>query len=1717
MNVEVRNPLRGYCRRIDQSWNLIVAVILGALTMTVPMRAAQDTVIVFNEVQYNPKGTEEVGEWIELHNQMGVNVDMSGWSITGGVSYTFPRGTVIEGGGYLLVSNSELPGIESGRFVGALSNGGEELVLRDNSDRPMSILQYGDSGAWPVEADGSGFTLAKLDPNSLSSEAHNWTWSVQLGGTPGSENFPDGLPERVIQFNEHGAASDADFFVELTNMGAQSVDLIGAKLHSTNSDQVYELPNLVVEPNGFVFLSKSMLPFESVSDGDRFFLLASDEQSLIAGIEVREDLRGRHPDGSGEWMFPDNKTPGGANAFNLSDAVVINEIMYHFPPQYAEPGVPDVLAPREVFAVNEEWKYNDSGEDLGTAWREQAFDDGEWPSGQGALGFELGALPDPLLTTVERRNQTTVYFRKTFQYDGNTELPVSLRLLIDDGVVVYVNGKEVAREGMPSGEIKFDTRATASPGNAEYEVVELDENPFVIGENVIAAEVHNQSPGSSDLVFGLELLDQVVEKPGVPDIPFKDNEEEWIELLNRSENEVDLSGWRIRGGIDFDFPEGITIPADGFLVVSNDASSLRAKWPDATIVGDFSGILNNDGDRIRLKDANNNLVDEVRYYDGGKWSGDADGGGSSLELMDADGDNSNPGAWAGSDESAKSEWLEVSYIGESARVSSTSPPTRWHEFIIGMLDAGEMLIDDVSVVENPFGDAEERIQNTDFSESDEHWRLLGTHGLHGRTVVVDDPDAPGNKVLKLVSTGGTDHKHDHIETTFADGARVRTNNEYKVSFRAKWLKGSPQLNSRIYFFHLARTTILPIPQNLGTPGAPNSQRVENIGPTYGTMRHSPVVPKEGEPIRVSIVADDPDGVESMTLKWLVDENDDAFKSVPMALETDHWVAEIPAQSKEDLLHVYVEGKDVKGAVSMWPRAGADSRALIRIDDERAGEGPAYNLRILMRDEDADMLHTDTNVMSNHRIKATIVFAEKDVYYNVGIRLKGSQRGRNQSSRVGFNIGFDADQKFRGLQRTITVDRSGAGNEYSQKEILVKHAASAVGGVPNMYDDLIHLVAPRRQHNGGAMLVMTRYGNEFLEGTYENGSRGHLFEYELIYYPTSTRGGTEGLKRPEPDSVTGVDIKQLGDGTNREHYRWYMLKKNNAAEDAYSEIMEFMRVMGLGARSSTRDEYERLLYDTIDVDQWLRTMAFQTLFGTGDNYLYGAQHNGMFYVRPSDGKVLYFPWDMDFTFSSTPPANLRPNNDELINLFRDPARKRLYFGHLDDVVTNVFNDEYFDPWVDHYNSYLTRKDLRTYGSRIRSISRSARRNIDREYPMEEFEITTNGGNEMTVEGTTVKLQGTGWINVRSIRVEGIETPLELSWVEEGEKWEIEVPLKAGRNEIALEALDFQGAAGSEEDPVGRDTIVVVSNATIAPANAENLVISELMYNPVGATDKEISLGYDDGDDFEFVELMNIGDVVIDLRGVRFTQGIDFEFSTTEVTELAPGDRYVLVSNAGAFSARYGEGIADGDYAGRLSNGGESVRLEGIDGVIKEFAYSDAEPWSQSADGEGYALVLQGAEGNPNHGQAESWAAGAIKNGTPGAAEDGGVTLEEWLAQMGLNSPDDDPNSDGVTAILEFAFGTDLSDLPVFSLLPQVGLSPVDGADHVTVSYRARSGATGISYGLEQSSDLNSWSDALGFSEIQRVDNGDGTENVILRSNGPIAQETDTYLRVLVSSR
>jgi hypothetical protein len=297
--------------------------------------------------------------------------------------------------------------------------------------------------------------------------------------------------------------------------------------------------------------------------------------------------------------------------------------------------------------------------------------------------------------------------------------------------------------------------------------------------------------------------------------------------------------------------------------------------------------------------------------------------------------------------------------------------------------------------------------------------------------------------------------------------------------------------------------------------------------------------------------------------------------------------------------------------------------------------------------------------------------------------------------------------------------------------------------------------------------------------------------------------------------------------------------------------------------------------------------------------------------------------------------------------------------------------------------------------------------------------------------------------------------------------------------------------------------------------EGLVISELMYNPAAATEAERALGYATSD-FEYVEVCNIGNAALDLTNLRFTKGVDYEFSSSDMTTIDPGAYVLVVRNQAAFESRYGTGLPVAgiwDAGDNLSNGGERVKLSYGAGVgIRDFDFGDELPWPAAADGDGFSLVLIDPASGPDHRLPASWRASSAVGGSPGTSEPTpGGGFSAWLSENGLdaNSASEDPDRDLLSNFMEYATGS-APRKPSTTALPSVEYA--NGAP--TFTYRRNKSASDVTFSIESATDLKQWRQEEG-SVISTIDNADGSETVSVRLEVEDGAAKGLFLRLRVT--
>jgi len=245
---------------------------------------------------------------------------------------------------------------------------------------------------------------------------------------------------------------------------------------------------------------------------------------------------------------------------------------------------------------------------------------------------------------------------------------------------------------------------------------------------------------------------------------------------------------------------------------------------------------------------------------------------------------------------------------------------------------------------------------------------------------------------------------------------------------------------------------------------------------------------------------------------------------------------------------------------------------------------------------------------------------------------------------------------------------------------------------------------------------------------------------------------------------------------------------------------------------------------------------------------------------------------------------------------------------------------------------------------------------------------------------------------------VEQPYEVHAIwESGEmaSFESEVQIPAG----FLRSGSSYRARVRHQDESGRWSHWSAPHSFIAEqpdvaAYLAGLVFSEVMYHPQGDAD------------LEFIELMNVGPVSLSLAPLRFIDGVLFDFSTSAIDLLAPGERVLVVKNLGVFEAEYGVGLnVAGEFAsGALSNGGERVALAfGGDIVLQILEYSDGSSWPAKADGGGRSLVLINPEGGPSHVDPLNWRSSVADGGNPGASDAVPYSGQELLSYSIVEGP------------------------------------------------------------------------------------------------------------------
>lgn len=629
------------------------------------------TPLVLNEIlaapgmQTNIDGS--LADWVEIHNPSQSVVSLAGMSLTDDTPaahrWVFPAGATLAAGARLVVKfDGNSPGStnkDASFNTGfGLNSTGDAVHLYNASATLLDALVFGPQAA--------GFSLARLPDASGA-------WTLALP-TPGSSNIAAGVGSVAdVHINEWAAsvANGPDWF-ELYNASQKPIALAGLYLTDKLSNRTKHLippySFMGVGTNGFLkfvadndtSLGADHVGFSLDAAGEAIGLFPPGTAPAIDSVtfdaQSSDISEGRFPDGAATRAFFTTPSPGMANWLPLTN-VFINELLTHSNPPLEE--------------AIELWNAGDAAVDISGWWLSDDKD-------------ELRKFHVPGGTILSPRGYAVFY---EYQLNPQPGAPGSFSFDSTKGGDLWLSATDANGNGQLTGfrdHVQFGPQFNGVsfgrvPTSQGTEFAALQALSF--GTSVNATSPTNQSAlfrtgtGAPNTLprVGPVVISEIMYHP----LPFGTNDntrDEFVELCNLTASNVPLydpyhptNGWRLRGGVNFDFNTSHNLGPGGFLLlVSFDpatnaaavAAFHAAYGTNGILAGPYAGKLNNGGDVLELFAPDSPqttapdpgfvpyvLMERVAFFDRPPWSPNADGLGQSLQRLSLDAYGNEPTNW----------------------------------------------------------------------------------------------------------------------------------------------------------------------------------------------------------------------------------------------------------------------------------------------------------------------------------------------------------------------------------------------------------------------------------------------------------------------------------------------------------------------------------------------------------------------------------------------------------------------------------------------------------------------------------------------------------------------------------------------------------------------------------------------------------------------------------------------------------------------------------------------------------------------------------------------------------------------------------------------------------------------------------------------------------------------------------------------------------------
>jgi hypothetical protein len=1058
------------------------------------------------------------------------------------------------------------------------------------------------------------------------------------------------------------------------------------------------------------------------------------------------------------------------------------------------------------------------------------------------------------------------------------------------------------------------------------------------------------TPGSIEapLARGPVVISEIMFHP-----PTDLEADEYLELRNTTDAVVDLEGWRLTGGIEFEFPGGALLGPRGYGVVAGNRDRLLAERPrleGALVWGDFRGRLSDRGERIRLlrprpgplpgSDPGRVQVDVVDYGEGGLWGRWADGGGSSLELRDPRPDPRFALSWANSDESRKSEWILIEHTGVLDHGSGSIDSLQ-----VFLQGEGECLLDRVAVLD---GGGVNRIANGDFTQGISGWVAEGTQS-QSRWEPAEGQDSQGSLRLVAVARGDTGANRIRVRLTSA----LTAGSTVTIRAYARWLRGCPDLLLRLRGNYLEAVGRLPVPSDTGSPGRANGAADLPGGPVFGPPMHSPLLPAAGEAVRVTVAVTHPEPLGEVFLRYRLDPSTNLV-SVPLRDDGQGgdgvagdglYSALIAGQGTGALVafHVVAQLAHDPSLRAVYPPNAPTGECLVRFGEQRPS-GPLGTYRLWMTAATFSRW-TSRSKLDNTPLEVTFVYNDERAIHQVGALYAGSPHispgYTTPSGRLcGYVLLFPEDDRWLG-ETDVVLDWPDRDRSKVQEQAVYWMARQM--GLPFIHRRFVrlHVNGVTEAQRGGIYEDTQQVNSEYLESWQAGPARGDLHKIEQ-WFEFDDAGGRYVTTGPTLQNFTTT-----GGARKLARYRWTWLKRAAPrANNNFTNLLNLVEVLN----QSEPTAYLEAVRATIDVEQWMRIFALENVIANFDSYGHQIGKN-MYAFKPAGERWQMHMWDIDWLmnasaalgYSPTSPLFTPCEDPTVARMYTQPEFRRAYLRAVRDAVDGPLRSDQVEPYMDALHGALTAAGVNPASTAEgKTWLRQRRAYLLQELAKVEapFALIWPEAAPVRSAGNLVTLRGTAPVTVASVRILGRPYPLRWTSVT---NWSLELPLAAGTN--VLELLAYDGRNTAMPLPALRATLII-EGALDSPL--DRVVINELLYraNVPGA---------------EFVELHNTSSITAFALGGLRLRGLDYVFPAE--TFVRPGGFAVVTADRAAFLSAFGSAATPaGEYGGRLDPAGELIALEKPADDLGSVDWLDAvrfeplPPWPVAAAAGGISLQL-----------------------------------------------------------------------------------------------------------------------------------------------------------------